>query len=382
MSLGRILVGAVAWRAVWALALPPLWHADSPGYTRTGVAMLRGMWYAYDGARPPVYSVLVGLLNGRLAGITAGALASVAVLGTVCWLGVVALVWHTVRRLHPARWRADAAAAFLALLSPVTTWETTLSPFALSAFLVALGAYLLTRRRVGWAGLALAAAALTRAELAILLPLWALAAWRVWVPVLAGWVAVVWATTGAATLTTLGGLNTACAVYDLWDASPSPVGPVLARAHAAQPWRRDTVADAAVMNEAMKALGTSTLAEFSTAIGRASVDLALAHPAGWARNALEGVAVVGDLSMAVADRRGLDRSAPTVRRWPSLVSGWPRWEGAAVSAVWLAALVRRGRFVGGALAVVVALAAVAHVSPRYLVPLLPAVVIAAVVGRR
>lgn len=377
--LPRILALALAWRTLWAFLLRPLWDSDSGAYPHTGANLLRGAWSGYDGARPPVYSVVVGLVNGRVSGALPSDVATLAVVGSAAWLACIALVYGTVQALGGSERRASLAAGFLALLSPVTTWETTVAPFTVAAALVAGGIYLRATGRVLAAGGVLALAALTRAELVILLPLWTLSAWRVWAPMIGAWIGVVGLCTGHYTLTTLGALNLTTATAGLWDDAPPPFGPILAAAAHREPGVRDVVVHEPALTQLFAVEPNGP--DLAAALGRASINVMRAHPLGWLGNAAGSIAVLADLRHGLTWRHALGPERAPVRRWPSFVAAWAALEGFALSGAWLVATVRRGPFMGGAWCVILAFAFLAHVSPRYVVPLLPIVLVGMVAQR-
>jgi hypothetical protein len=248
---------ALAFRVLFHMTYAPLWTGDGPGYAVWWVVVKNHLWQFYDGLRPPVYPLLLGLVQWLCGSEPLKRLTPEAgelVVGFQQIVGVAAtiLLYLALRNLEVRRRVAFWGALFYALLVPVCLAEMTILPLALTSSLLLAGLWLFTialrRRALGQSSLPFAAgsgvifglAALTRAEVlaffcvfgvtmfvtsfinrhnhsfAALRPS-VLVASAFAAPLVVGWMSFNAGKIGRFTFTTGRPLNATCTVYDLFD---------------------------------------------------------------------------------------------------------------------------------------------------------------------
>jgi hypothetical protein len=191
LGLWTIIALAAAVRLAFALRPPPFITPDSQGYFLPGWELAHGLGFGPELRRTPTYPLFIGLvvflLGDDLRGLT------LAQHG----LGVLtAGLTYTLGRRAFGRLAGLLAGFAVALSGPLLVYEHTLMTEALFTLLVTLAVLMAllalrrpTRGRLLAAGLALAAASLTRPVAEVLLPLLPLALLahhRAWRPALRG----------------------------------------------------------------------------------------------------------------------------------------------------------------------------------------------------
>jgi len=177
-----LLASALAFRVLFQIAYAPFWTGDGPSYAVWWLVVKNRMWQFYDGFRPPIYPLLLGLvqwLSGSPASRRLSPNAGELVVSFQQLAGVSAavLLYLALRNLDVRRRLSFWSAFFYALLAPVCLAEMMILPLALTSYLViaALWLFTVSLRRTGSgpsgrgfaavSGLTFALAALTRAEI-------------------------------------------------------------------------------------------------------------------------------------------------------------------------------------------------------------------------
>jgi hypothetical protein len=248
---------ALAWRVLFQIAYAPFWTGDGPGYAVWWVVVKNHLWQFYDGLRPPIYPLLLGLVQWLTGSEPSKRLTPEAGELVVCLqqvVGVIAtiLLYLALRNLGVRRRVSRWSGFFYALLVPACLAEMTILPLALTSSLLIAALWLFTvaiRRSASGqsalpfaaaSGLTFALAALTRAEILAFLSVFAgtailasliyrrqpgfaalgssaLIAIACAAPLILGWMSFNARMIGRFTFTTGRPLNATCTVYDLFD---------------------------------------------------------------------------------------------------------------------------------------------------------------------
>ena len=248
---------AIASRLLYHFTYEPWWTLDSPDYAWRWQVLKNLQWNVYDGYKPPVYSVFLGLAQA-LAGsepasvITAGAARAAVWLHQLAGVLAAAMVYLTLRNLTNNTRTALIGGVFFALLGAVCLFEMIVLPLATTAYLLLGGIWLFTvamrrsldggdgRLAAAASGLAFGIGALNRAEITVFLlalvgltfvasllyrkvpefralrPV-AFMTGMVGLPMIGAWVCFNGLLLGQFTVTTAAGYNRTCTVYNLFD---------------------------------------------------------------------------------------------------------------------------------------------------------------------
>jgi len=248
---------ALAFRFLFQIAYTPFWTGDGPGYAVWWVVVKNHLWQFYDGLRPPIYPLLLGLVQWLSGSAPLKRLTPEVGELVVCIqqvVGVIAtiLLYLALRNLGVRRRVALWSGFFYALLVPACLAEMTILPLALTSSLLIAALWLFTvaiRRSTSGqsalpfaasSGLTFALAALARAEILAFLSVFAgtailasliyrrqpgftalrssaLIAIACAAPLILGWMSFNARMIGRFTFTTGRPLNATCTVYDLFD---------------------------------------------------------------------------------------------------------------------------------------------------------------------
>jgi hypothetical protein len=254
-----LLLGAsaLAFRVLFQIAYTPLWTGDGPGYAVWWVVAKNHLWQFYDGLRPPIYPLLLGLVewlsgSAPLKRLTPEAGELVVSFQQIAGVIATTLLYLALRNLGVRRRVSFWSCFFYALLVPACLAEMTILPLALTSSLLIAALWLFTvaiRRSASGrsalpfaaaSGLTFALAALTRAEILAFLIVFAgtailasliyrrkpgftalrssaLIAIGCAAPLILGWMSFNARMIGRFTFTTGRPLNATCTVYDLFD---------------------------------------------------------------------------------------------------------------------------------------------------------------------
>ncbi len=254
-----LLLGAIAlaFRVLFQIAYAPLWTGDGPGYAVWWVVAKNHLWQFYDGLRPPIYPLLLGLVqwlsgSAPLKRLTPDAGELIVSFQQIVGVIATILLYLALRNLGVRRRVSFWSGLFYALLAPVGLAEMTILPLALTSSLLIAALWFFTvaiRRGAGGesafpfaaaSSLIFALAALTRAEILVFLSLFAgtailagliyrrqpgftalissaLIAIACAAPLILGWMSFNARMIRRFTFTTGRPLNATCTVYDLFD---------------------------------------------------------------------------------------------------------------------------------------------------------------------